>query len=192
MAYEVPSKEPEKIYKGLSAVWQKDLGAYPSDEYDLSYYFYNESSPATAFGISAEPSGLSHYVNVAPSGTSTYTAGNYLWVSTITETSTGNKYLVEQGHWDVMPDPSSPGTTDVRSHAKTVLDKIEAVIEGRADSDTLSYTVAGRQLQKMPIDDLLKLRTYYYNLYISEIKAEETARELPDRDTVRIRFTDPS
>lgn len=47
------------------------------------------------------------------------------------------------------------------SHAKKTLAALEAVIEGRASKDQESYTIAGRQLSRTPIPDLLLLLSTY-------------------------------
>ena len=38
---------------------------------------------------------------------------------------------------------------DLRSHAKIVLDSLEAVIQGRANMDQSSMSIAGRSLSRM-------------------------------------------
>jgi len=58
------------------------------------------------------------------------------------------------------------------SHAKTMLDAIEAVLEGRIDSDVEQYQIAGRQITKIPILELKKLRDDYRAEYKKEQKIE--------------------
>ena len=43
---------------------------------------------------------------------------------------------------------------DLRSHAKIVLDSLEAVIENRANMDQSSMSIAGRSLSRMSVDEL--------------------------------------
>ena len=61
----------------------------------------------------------------------------------------------------MVPNISTNTSIDVQSHARKVLSAIEAVIEGRASQDQMSYSIAGRSLSRMPIDDLLTLRDRY-------------------------------
>jgi hypothetical protein len=58
---------------------------------------------------------------------------------------------------------------DNRSHAKKVLDAIEAVLEGRATRQDQSYSIAGRTLALTPIPDLMKLRAVYKDEYEGEV-----------------------
>jgi hypothetical protein len=60
---------------------------------------------------------------------------------------------------------------DHSSHAERMLAAVEATLEGRATSDQLSVTVAGRSLAKHSIDDLLRLR----RLYAQEVQASRGA-----------------
>ena len=61
----------------------------------------------------------------------------------------------------MVPKISTNTSIDVHSHARIVLSAIEAVIEGRASQDQMSYSIAGRSLSRMPIDDLLTFRDRY-------------------------------
>jgi hypothetical protein len=50
---------------------------------------------------------------------------------------------------------------DVKSHNKKMLEAINALLENRATSDQMSYTIAGRSITKLSIKDLLEWRDYY-------------------------------
>lgn len=54
------------------------------------------------------------------------------------------------------------GAQGQSSHVETMIDKIEAALEGRADSDVSSYSIAGRSLSKMSAAELTEWRDYYY------------------------------
>lgn len=56
-----------------------------------------------------------------------------------------------------------------RGLASKILEKIEAVLEGRASTDVLKYEIRGRSLERMPIEDLIKWRSYWQK----ELKKEE-------------------
>ena len=77
----------------------------------------------------------------------------------------------------VNPDYRSGTSTaafDDRTHARTVLDAIEAVIESRATKDQERYSIAGRELWRTPIPTLLKLRQHYK----AEVAAQEAAEAI--------------
>ena len=52
-------------------------------------------------------------------------------------------------------------TGDTRSHAKVMVDKLESLLEGKADADVSSYAIAGRSLNKLTVEEMLKWRDYY-------------------------------
>lgn len=60
------------------------------------------------------------------------------------------------------------------SHATTMLAAIEAVLEGRIDSDVEQYQIAGRQITKIPISELKQLRKEYK----AEVKKEENIQNI--------------
>ncbi len=50
---------------------------------------------------------------------------------------------------------------DRRSHARIMVDKIESILSGRADSDVESYTIKSRSITKMSVKELTAWREYY-------------------------------
>jgi len=61
---------------------------------------------------------------------------------------------------------------DIRSHAKKVLDAIESVIEGVANTDAKQMILGGRQLTRYSHKELLELRSKYKSEYeLEEIKS---------------------
>lgn len=74
------------------------------------------------------------------------------------------------------------------THAETMLQAIEAVLEGRITADIEQYSIAGRQITKIPVEELIKLRQYYRLEVIKEHQAEQlTSGELPNKN-IRVRF----
>lgn len=71
-------------------------------------------------------------------------------------------YVLEQGFTTFSINPKNIDSgIDNSTHYERVLEAIEAVIEKRATLDQQKYEINGRALERMPIDDLLKLRDYY-------------------------------
>lgn len=100
-----------------------------------------------------------------------YIAGDYKWQLVATKTTT--RYTIAEG-WVTVKDNIAGRSAlyDNRSHAKKVLDAIEAVIENRATKDQMSISINGRDIGFTSIPDLLKLRVTYKNEYESEQAAE--------------------
>lgn len=87
----------------------------------------------------------------------------------------------------------SPGLTSEVSKSKEILDKITAVIEGRAEGDVQSYTIAGRSIQKMQLPDLLKLQNKYSAIVADEESAFASGALVSPKSskfkTVQFKFT---
>ena len=110
-------------------------------------------------------------INCSASSTTTgYSVGDYIWEAHITKSSDSNRVMVDSGRTIThLADTNA----DLRSHAKKVVDAIEAVIENRATIDQQSMSIAGRSLSRMSIDDLLNFRNQYKNEYLRELKKQE-------------------
>ena len=119
--------------------------------------------------------------------TAAYVAGDYKWQLVATKTTT--RYTIAEG-WITLKDNIAGRSAlyDNRSHAKKVLDAIEAVIEGRASQDQMAYTIAGRSLNRTSIPDLLKLRSTYKNEYAGEVATANIAAGLASGRKILTRF----
>ena len=171
MAADIPTTEPTELNVGDTWKWTKTLADYPASTWTLSYSF---KSSVGGFAVAATALGDDHSVTVAYGTTSGYTAGFYSWVASVTNGS--ERYIVDSGTCTLNPDYRAGTATaayDGRSHARIVLDAIEAVIEGRATVDQQEYEIAGRRLKRMAIADLLKFRQHYKAEVAAEINAEK-------------------
>jgi len=123
----------------------------------------------------------------AAATTAAYVAGDYKWQLVATKTTT--RYTIAEG-WITLTDNISGRSAlyDNRSHAKKVLDAIEAVIEGRASKDQMGYQIAGRSLTMTPIPDLIKLRSIYKDEYDGEVATARVAAGLSSKRKILTRF----
>lgn len=174
MPEDIPEIEPTEIEAGTTVKWKKDLSDhYPADDgWSLAYTFINGSAK---FTVNATAEGKKFSVTIPASTTANYVAGRYEWIARVSKGS--EAFTPDKGHCDVLKDLAAAGLTvfDHRTHVKKTLDAIEAVIEGRATSDHLSYTIAGRSITKMSVEELLKLRDRYKAEYQREVDAERIA-----------------
>lgn len=148
-----------------------------SDGYTLKYSFAAPVASA-AFTITASADDDDYLVSVTAAVTALYVASDdYSWVA-YAEYGSGvtlKRYTIDRGTCKVKAGYSSYSAEfDNRTHAKIVLDAIEAVLQSRATMDQMSYTIGGRRLDRTPIADLLKLR----NLYKFEYEAEQAAENI--------------
>jgi hypothetical protein len=119
--------------------------------------------------------------------TAAYVAGDYQWQIVATKTTT--RYTIATGIVTVTDNIAGRSAAyDNRSHAKKVLDAIEAIIEGRASADQQSYTIAGRSLTRTPMQDLMRLRAMYKAEYDAEVSAANIEAGLSGKSKIFTRF----
>lgn len=153
--------------------------AYPVDQFTLALSLKLAAAAAITVSfadVSGVQSGALDLTGAA--------AGTYLWTLRATAISGGASQIVGRGSLVVRPDGST--ADDMRSHAEKMLVSIEALIEGRAQKDVNQYSIAGRSLTKMTIDELIRWRTHYR----AEVRAMR-AKSLPNggRKLTYARFT---
>ena len=188
-ATNAPEGEPTEVVVGDFLQWKRsDLVAdYPTDEYTATYVARITGGGSNE--IQLEMTGHdTYYLATVPSSTSEdFAVGEYHWQLEIVQDSSGNRIVVDLGDFKAIADLDT-NQADPRTHAQITLDKIESLIEGKADNDAQEYSIAGRQLKKYSFNELLDLREYY---------RREVAKEKADRDikqgrksaaTIKVRF----
>lgn len=106
-------------------------------------------------------------LHLSPLLTAAFGKGFYSYAVIVTDGT--DEYSVERGSFEVELRPDLNFDSDLRTHARKVLDAIEAVIENRATVDQSSYSIAGRSLTRMPIEELMKFR----NIYRAQVAKDE-------------------
>lgn len=186
-----PTQEPDVLVVGDRWVWRRpDLVAdYPTADYALTYEFHEDSGGGGShkFTITATETTTDYLIEIASATTAAYTAGEYNWYAFITRSSDSQRIAIDEGHTKLELNFANTNA-DNRSHAKKVLDAIEATIEGRASQDQMSYSIAGRSLSRMSIDDLLKFRDRYRAEYNREIKKLRIKNKQDTGNTIKVRF----
>ena len=185
-----PTQEPDTLVVGDRWVWRRDdlVSDYPLDEYALEYRFTEDSTGNTnAFTIAATEAESTYLVEIASAVTASLTAGDYQWAAFIIRSSDSQRVVVDQGRTEIFPNLQTT-TADLRSHAKKVLDAIEAVLENRASQDQMSYSIAGRSLSRMSSDDLMTFRNRYRAEYLREIKLARIKNKQDSGNTIKVRF----
>ncbi len=180
-----PEHEPDELIIGDRWMWKRaDLGAdYPPASYSLKYSLRAEGAGSTEIEINASESGADYVVEVASATTAGYTADTYAWQAYITRTSDSQRVLVDSGTVKIVANRDA-STADPRTHAKIVLEAIEAVIESRASKDQEEYAINGRSLKRTPLKDLIMLRTTYR----AEVAAETAAANGTGSKKIVFRF----
>jgi hypothetical protein len=186
-----PSQEPETLVVGDRWVWQRpDLVTdYPTDQYALTYEFHIDSGGGGnhQFTITATETTLAYVVEVASTVTDNYTADQYKWYAFITRTSDSERVAVDNGMTTLVANFADTNA-DLRTHAKKVLDAVQAVIENRATIDQSSFSIAGRSLSRMSIDELFTVRDRYRAEYNEEVKKARIRNKKPSGNLIGVRF----
>ena len=166
------TKEPNTLVLGDYWSWKRDDLAtdYPIGTYALTYEFHSDSGGGGTkkFTLTAVEADDTYYIESASSTTTGYAVGDYVWEAYITKTSSSNRIMVDSGRTSITENLANTNA-DLRSHAKKVLDALEAVIENRATMDQSSMSIAGRSLSRMSVDELLTFRNRLYKQWSDEI-----------------------
>lgn len=109
--------------------------------------------------VTATADGTDYLFTAASTVTEDYDVGHYHYQLEIEEDSSGNRVVVDRGEIDILTDFDN--NVDPRHHAEIMLDKIESILEGKADADVSSYSISGRSLTKFSPEELVQWRDYY-------------------------------
>ena len=186
-----PTQEPDLLVVGHRWMWRRpDLVAdYPTADYALTYEFHEDSGGGGShkFDITATEAESTYFVEVASSTTASYTDGDFIWNAFITRSSDSQRIRVDTGRTTVVKNLANTNA-DLRSHAKKVLDAVQAVLENRASVDQASFSIAGRSLSRMSIDELLSFRDKYKAEYLQEIKKARIKNKQKSGNTIEVKF----
>jgi hypothetical protein len=191
MAAQIPINEPDRLMAGNTAKWIRSVPDYPaSDGWALSYALVQKSGTGgQAVTFSATASGDDFLVNVPGNTTAQWPAGEYAVQGYVSKA--GDRFCVFEGTLTVAPNFAAGQAGDVRSHARKVLDAIEAVLEKRATQEILEWTIEGTQLRKAAVNDLLALRDRYKTIVLKEEARERARQGRPNRRRILTQFVRP-
>jgi len=180
---DIPTIEPGTLTAGDRWRWKRQLSDYPAGTWTLKYALRNAGS---RIDLTATADGTDHLIDVSAATTATYDPGDYDWIAYVSDGT--SRYTVARGRLTVKPDLAAADLYDSRSHARKVLEAVEAVLEKRATKDQASYSINGRSLARTPIADLLVLRDRYRAEVRREEAAERIAKGLSSGTKVLVRF----
>ncbi len=191
---DIATREPVEFVAGETLIWERDYSADypPSAGWTLKYEAVKTDK---RLQFSAATSGTKYRVTLSAETTLAYSpfAGVYSWQSYVTK-GTGaaeERHYLDTGTFTIkraFSESASSTGYDDRTHVKKTLDAIEAVIEGRASIDQQSYTIMGRSLVRMKVDELLALRDKYRAFYKSEQSANALEAGLAGKNRILTRL----
>ena len=190
MAATIPTIEPYEVTCGDTWKWDKSLADYkPSETWALTYSF--RSRTGTGFNVtgSANTANDGWNIVVAASATASYPAGEYDWQAYVTKGS--ERFMVDSGKLVVAQNLNAAvtgSTTDLRSHAKKMVDIIRTALEGRIDSDVENYSIGGRAITKIPVSELVSILATYEEKLEEEVKSRRLDNKHGSGRVVKARF----
>jgi len=163
--------EPTQVVPGDFLAWKRSdlVTDYPPGEYTAEYVARITGGGDDEIKL-AQNAGTtsSYYLFVVDSATSSnFSVGLYHWQLEITKVATGDRVVVDIGDFRALADLDS-NQADPRSHARKMVDAIEAMLEGRADTeelDAVQSTIGDRSLTR---GGLLDMHRYYSRIVASE------------------------
>ena len=185
-----PEGEPLTIVVGDFLQWKKTQIAsdYSPSTHSAEYVARVTGGGASEIKLPAVERDTYYLFTVSSTDSASFEPGFYHWQLEITETATGNRIVVERGEFEAVVDLDVNGV-DPRTHAEIMLDKIETLLEGRADGDMSSYSIAGRSITKMTPEELLTWRDYYRREVAVYRRRNAIARGKRGSATILMRFT---
>lgn len=163
---DIPSTIPQQIRAGDTARWRRNLGNYPADDgWQLTYAVVG---PTAVHSVAATPDGAAHKVEVLASASAAWEPGIYRVQEYVAKGV--DRYTLSVVSLRVLPDLAASNGLDTRTHARKVLDAIEAWLERKAPT-AASFQYEGRRLENYPLPELLALR----DRYRAEVRSEDAA-----------------
>lgn len=147
--------EPKKLHAGDSVTWSREASAYPSaDGWSLCFALRGPGSLDVA-STDGEP----YQFRMTSSETRALPPGPYHWACYAIRDD--ERATLAAGRMEILADLMQAGVIDGRSHARRMLDLIEAVLEKRIPKDQQGYEIDGMKLDRIPVERLEALRTRY-------------------------------
>jgi hypothetical protein len=169
----IPTVEPKVLVAGDTWQWYRaraDFGQFPqSDGWSTRY----DVTGPDVFSIAGSwQSALqADLFSLSAASTAAYVAGTVNWVLRMIGSGTyaGQLFSVASGTFLILPNYATQSAAI--THNQKVLASIKAAIEGRTSGDFQNYSIAGRAITKIPILELMTLKSRYELLVWREANA---------------------
>jgi hypothetical protein len=184
-----PTQEPLEVVVGDFIQWRRtDLAAdYPNDLFTATYVARITGGGASEIQITGTAYGLDYLFSISSAASADFSPGFYHFQLEMLRDSDSERLVVDRGSFTVIVDLDT-NNTDPRSHAEIMIDKIQARLESRADVDVSNYSINGRSLVKMSIEELLRWRDYYRAEFTMEKRKERVRRGKTTGSSIKVRF----
>ena len=188
-ASEAATTEPTEIRAGTFVQWKRaDLAdTYDPTLYELKYVFRDREGGSHTFSVTATDSGGDFLIQIPTATSADYKDGEYNWDAEIRRLSDSEIVVVESGRLTVTVD-IDVNASDNRSKAEKMLEQVEDLLQGKFVNDVASYSIAGRSLTKMSIDQLLDARNQLRAEVAKEKRQEDIKNGRGNRSKIKVRF----
>ncbi len=179
-----PEYPPDQFIAGDYFAFKKTglAGEFPIASFAVTFNasLFGSSTGTTSasqISITATESGSEYQITKNASKTASWTVGNYAWNLFVTDSSDSNKrQQLDYGTFEIKANWAT-STADPCSDAQKNLELIEDILYNRVQGDVGSYSIAGRQLSKMPPSDLITLRDFYKRQVVMEERKERIRQD---------------
>ena len=190
MSAEIPALVPAEIRIGDTVTFKRKWNDYTVDDgWQLDFLIVKDDGTANHSWTATDNGDGYHLVTIpavdgTPDGTAELSVG--IWGYAERLSKSGEIKTKASGRITVLPDLAS--ASDIRTHAKIVLDAVEAVLQERATQSQLSMSIAGRSLSLMSPAELIVFRDEYRREVRREKDAERIANGLGTKGKIEVRF----
>jgi len=154
---------PKKIRSGDTLQFKVRLDGFSSSTDTLSFYL---ASASENYSFTATDSTGEFLISVPATETANWQRGEYTLNAVVTSIE-GVVTTVKDYPVEITPNLRF-GNADPRTHVKRSLDAINAVLEKRAGHDVQEYEIDNRRLIRMPVTELMRLKSHFQMLYAQE------------------------
>jgi len=178
---------PEEFRAGDTLkVKRSDIGTdYPNDTYTAKFEARSLTHHSSTISITATADGSDYLFTFPATDTEDYHTSEYTFIITVDDGT--DRATIDEGTIRVLRDIPNDNS-DQRSHAQLMLNKLETLLQGKADSDVANYSINNRSLTKMSPDELLKWRDYYKAEVLREKRIERAKSGQGSGNQVLVRF----
>lgn len=154
-----PTKIPAQHTAGTTFQALRALPDYaPADGWSLTYALVKTGQQILL--AATDDGNGAHLLSIPASETANWAVGSYKYQGVVTNGV--EVHQVDAGTIEILPSFAAAASGyDGRSHARYMVDILEAVIRNRAPKDVLEMELHGRKIKNIPPKDLEEIRLKY-------------------------------
>jgi len=184
-----PTVEPTDIVVGDFIQWRRtDLSTdYPNTAYTMTYVARITGGGNTEIAVTGTAYNSDYLFSATSAQSALFVPGYYHWQLEAVRNSDSERVVIDRGSFTAIADLDVNGA-DPRTHAEIMIQKIESLLQGKADADVANYSVAGRSLTKLSFAELQKARDDYKAEFARETIKERIRKGQASGSTIKVRF----